>query len=132
MIPLQVLCHELQSDNIYDGIKSIQNMIGAKNFSNDTSEEDINDWATGANEYSLDFSDEEIIQHAKRKESPVLLTEMDAKTKISNAEIIFIQFLFNGLRRIILEMHDILLLKRIQYKSQINHLNDKVSQHKIT
>ena len=79
-IPLQRLRHELQSDSICDGI------------SNDITEEDINDWATGANEFLLDFSDEEIIQHAKRKALPVVLTdseddfvEMDAKTTISNA-----------------------------------------------
>ena len=34
------------------------------NNSNNTTEEDINDWESGANEFSLDFSNEEIIQHA--------------------------------------------------------------------
>ena len=73
--------------------KSIQYMIGAINISNDITEEDINDCATVANEFSLDCSDEEIVQHSKRKESPVLLTdseddfvEMHAKPKISNAD----------------------------------------------
>lgn len=139
MIPLQVLRHELQSDGIYDDMKSIQNMIGAMNFSNDITEEDINDWATGANEISLDFSDEEIIQHAKRNESSVLLTDseddfvvMDAKTKISNADAkksfsVCIQWAEENN----LDMQDILLLKRLEQKAQINHLN-KVSQHKIT
>ena len=93
MIPLQVLRHELQFDSRYDGIKSIQNMIEAMNISNGITEDDINDWTSGENEFSLDFSDEEIIQHAKRKESPELLTdseddfvEMDAKIKISNPD----------------------------------------------
>ena len=40
-------------------------MFGAMNISNDITEEDINDWATGTNEFSVDFSDEEVIQHAK-------------------------------------------------------------------
>ncbi|XP_065368850.1 tigger transposable element-derived protein 6-like [Calliphora vicina] len=139
MIPLQVLRHELQSDSIYDGLKSIQNMIGTMNISNDITEEDINDWATGANEVLLDFSDEEIIQHAKRKESPVLLTdseddfvEMDAKTKISNADAkksfsVCIQWAEENN----IDMQDILLLKRLQQKAEINHLN-KISQQKIT
>ena len=69
-------------------------MIEAMNISNDITEEDINDWATDANEFSLDFFDEEIIQHAKRKELPVMLLadskdnliEMDAKTKLSTVD----------------------------------------------
>lgn len=44
-------------------------MIGAINFGKDITEKDINGWATGANEFSLDFPDEEIIQHANRNES---------------------------------------------------------------
>ena len=35
-------------------------MIGAMNIGNDITKEDINDWATGVNEFSLNFSDEEI------------------------------------------------------------------------
>ena len=93
LIPLQVLREELQSRNIADGITSIQNLIGAMKFSNDLTEEDINDRAIGANEFSLKFSDVEIIQHAKQKESPVLPTDseddfvgMVAKAKISTAD----------------------------------------------
>ena len=49
-------------------------------------EKDINDWATEANEFLLDFSVEDIMHYTKRKETPILLTdsegnfvEMDAK-----------------------------------------------------
>ena len=56
-------------------------------------EEEIIEWATGANEFSFNFSAEEIIQDGKRKESSVLLidsaddyVEMEAKIKISNAD----------------------------------------------
>ena len=38
-------------------------MIGAMNVSSDITEAaDINDWATGTNEFLSEFSDEEIIQ----------------------------------------------------------------------
>ena len=33
------------SNSLYDGIKTIQNMIGAVNIDNGLTEEDINDWA---------------------------------------------------------------------------------------
>ena len=61
MTSFQVLRHELQSDSIYDGIKSLKNIIGALNISNDITKEDITDLATITNEFSLVFSDEEII-----------------------------------------------------------------------
>ena len=67
LIPLKDLREELQSDSIADGIKSIQNLIGAMKFSDDLTEKDINDWATGAIEFLLEFSEEEMIQHAKQK-----------------------------------------------------------------
>ena len=73
MIPLQILRHELRSYSIYDGIKSIQNMFGAMNISNDITREDINDCVSDTNELSLDFFDETII-HVRRNELPVLLT----------------------------------------------------------
>ena len=37
----------------------------------------MNYFATGANKFSFYLSDEEIIQHAKRKESPVLFTNIE-------------------------------------------------------
>ena len=67
LIPLQFLREELQSDSKADDIKSIRNLIGAMKFCNDLTEKDITDWSTGANEISLEFSDEEIIQHAEQK-----------------------------------------------------------------
>lgn len=139
VIPLQVLPHELQTDSMVAGIKSIQNMIGAMNFSNEITEQDINDWATGANECLLDFSDEDIIQLANPNDTSVLLTDseddfvvMDVKTKISNADAkksfaVCIQWAEENN----LDIQDILLLKRLEEKAKIYHLN-KVSQHKIT
>ena len=44
MTPLECLHHDMQSDSICDCVKSIQNMIGAMNISNDITEEDINGW----------------------------------------------------------------------------------------
>ena len=42
-------------------------MIKAMNISNNITEEDINDWTTDANEFSLDFSDENnTIRQTKR------------------------------------------------------------------
>ena len=106
------------------------------NISNDITEEDIDDWATGANEFSLDFFDEEIIRHTKRKESPMLRTdsaedfvEMDAKTRVSNAGA---KKSFSVSKQWDKEnnkdMQDILLLKRLEEKAQINHPN-KVSEY---
>ena len=42
-------------------------MIGTTNISKYITEEDINDWTTGANKFSLGSSAVKIIQHAKPK-----------------------------------------------------------------
>ena len=46
VMKIWILRHKLQSDSIHNGIKSIQNIIGAMNI---RYEEDIIVWATGAN-----------------------------------------------------------------------------------
>ena len=81
-------------------------MIGTTNISKYITEEDINDWATGANKFALDSFAVKLIQHAKRKESPDSeddFVEMDVKTKRYRVQIErnHFQFVFSGLRRII-------------------------------
>ena len=77
-----------------------------------------------ANEFSLDFTDEEIIQHAKwKKLSEDDFVEMNVKSKISNPD--------SKESFYALYMQHILLLKNLEHTVKINYLN-KVNPNKIT
>lgn len=64
MMTLQDLRHQLLSGSVNSDLKSIKNMIGAISLNNEITEKEINDWATGLNEISMNFSDDEIIENA--------------------------------------------------------------------
>ena len=133
MMPLQDLRLELLSGSVYADLKSIRNIIGAISLNNEITEKEINEWATGVNEFSMDLSDNEIIEHAANQLSD---SEEDqdiihVKNKISNEDAmksfaVCVQWAEENE----LEIQDILLLKRLEEKARNNYLK-KIMQPKI-
>ena len=108
-------------------------MIGTMNINIDITEEDINPWATVANEFSWDFSNEEIKPYAKRKESPVFQCSQTLKTIFqkqmqkqmqTNADAKKLFSISFCIQWVI----GYYVVERLEQQPQIRHLN-KVNQH---
>lgn len=140
LIPLSQLRQQIDSDSSLADLNRIHAMIRIIDPNGDTSTYEINKWATGQNEVSYDFSDNDIIQSALQIQQNVTeAEEEDSEDENVNKEVSKISN--NEARKIFAKgiqwaeqnnasQMDILLLKRLREKAEKMFL-DKAFQPKI-
>lgn len=140
LIPLKDLRHEILSGSVFADLRSIQHIITTLNPKDDIPEKEIHDWATGVNEFLMDLTDEEIIEHAAPKEISASLVDseedediaMGVKDKIAHNDAMK-AFAICGqwAEENDVSMQDIVLLKRLEEKARKSY-NNKIIQPKIS